>query len=458
MDSGRDVRLWAVLLLLIITAPRATAAAQSGEKHSLAAKHRRGELSRVEIALQVGGQVKLIDDKGKANDLPMSVMANLGYDEALLALDPAGHPTRSARYYDDIRAVIKIDQGGEKPTLDPQRRLVVADRADKGNCQLYCPSEPLKREELDLIDLPGGTLVLDDLLPAEPVAVGETWKVGDTTLAALLCLDAVSWCEVEGVLGEIQDGIAEIAAAGSLTGAISGISTDVELKIKIKFDTRAARIVQFAMLVKENRPIGHVGPGLDTVAKVIIGIRPLERSQKLTVQALSQIPDQTAAELLDLGYSPPGGQFRFQYDRRWYVTSDDPKLAVLRMVDRGELVAQCNVSALPKVEKAVTLAQFQRDVERSLGKNFGQFVGAVQDVNDAGYAVFRVVVHGDVGGLPIEWIYYLIQDRQGRRVSLAFTLEQNLQERFAATDLGIIADMRLTDPPTPTAAKPVRTQ
>ncbi len=458
MDSSRTVRLWALSLVFLVACAGAAGAAQTGEKHTLAAKHRRGELNRVDVALQVGGDLKLVDDKGKSNSLPMSVLANLGYDEALLALDAAGKPRRSVRYYDDVRAVIKIDRGGDKPSLAPTRRLIVADRSDGANCQLYCPSEPLAREELDLIDVPGGTLVLDDLLPADPVAVGQSWKLSDTTLRALLCLDAVSWCDVQGVLSEINENMADIAVAGSLTGAISGISTDIELKIKIKFDVRAARITQFAMLVKEKRAIGHVGPGLDTVAKLIVGIRPLEKSKTLTPEVLAAVPQETSPVLLDLGYTPPGGQFRFQHDRRWYVTGDEPKLAVLRMVDRGELVAQCNISALPAVKKAVTLAEFQHDVERSLDKNFGQFVAATQTVNEAGYAVFRVVVHGEVGGLPIEWIYYLVQDRQGRRVSLAFTLEQNLQERFAATDRAIVAALRLTDPPTPTAAKPVNTQ
>ncbi len=458
MDSSRTVRVATYFLLLFLAAAARVGAAQSGEKHMLAADHQPGELTRVQIALQVGGDLKLVSDAGKASDLPMSVVANLAYDESLLVVDPAGKPTRSARYYDDVRAVIKIDKGGEKPSLDTSRRLIVAERPEGSACQLFCPAEPLKREELDLIDVPGGSLILDDLLPADPVALGESWKLTDTTLAALLCLDAVGWSDASAVLGEIKDGLADIAAAGTLNGAVGGIATEIEVKIKLKFDVQARHITQFAMLVKEKRAVGHIGPGLDTVAKLIVNLTPIEHSMHLTAQVLETIPLQTAPEQLALGYTPKGGQFRFQYDRRWYVTEDDPKLAVLRMLDRGELIAQCNISALPKLEKPVTLAAFQRDVERSLGKNFGQFVGASQEVNQAGYAVFRVAVHGEVGGLPIEWIYYLVQDRGGHRVSLAFTLEQSLAERFDATDQAIVAAMMLTEPPTPTAAKPVETK
>jgi len=455
MDSSRTVALFSLLLLLAGAANPAGAAAQTGEKHLLSAQHRAGELARVQIALQVGGDLKLVDNQGKASELPMSVVANLAYDEALLAVAPDGKPLRSARYYDDVRAVIKIAKGGEKPSIDPARRLIVAERKPDEAAQLYCPTAPLKREELDLLDVPGNSLVFDDLLPAEPLAKGESWKVSDKALAALLALDAVSWCDASGLLGDITDGIADIAVGGTVNAAVAGISTEIELKIKIKFDTRARQIRQCAMLVKEKRAVGHIGPGLDTVAKVIIDVSPLPQSQHLTAEALQKLPKQAPAEVLALGYEPRGGQYRMQYDRRWFVTEDEPKLTVLRMVDRGELIAQCNISPLPKLEKPIPLAEYQRDVERSLGKNFGKFASAGQTINETGYAVFRVVVHGDVGGMPIEWIYYLVQDRSGKRVSLSFTLEQSLAERFAETDRELVAAITLTDPPTPTAAKPV---
>ncbi len=456
MDSNRTVALFSFLLLLFGAANPAAAAAQTGEKHLLSAQHRAGELARVQIALQVGGDLKLVDNQGKTSELPMSVVANLAYDEALLAVAPDGRPIRSARYYDDVRAVIKIAKGGEKPSIENARRLILAERKPGEVAQLYCPTSPLKREELDLLDVPGNSLVIDELLPTEPVAKGESWKVSDKALAALLSLDAVSWCDASGLLGDITaEGIADIAVGGTVNAAVAGISTEIELKVKIKFDTRARQIRQFAMLVKENRAVGHIGPGLDTVAKVIIDVTPISNSQQLTAAVLQGLPAAAPAEVLALGYEPLGHQYRMQYDRRWFVTEDEPKLTVLRLVDRGELVAQCNISPLPKLEKPIPLAEYQRDVERSLGKNFGKFVSAGQTINEAGYAVFRVVVHGEVGGMPIEWIYYLVQDRSGKRVSLSFTLEQSLSERFADTDRALVSAITLTDPPAPPAATPV---
>ena len=204
-----------------------------------------GELARVQIALQVGGDLKLVDDKGKTQRAAHERGGQFGIRRSTPGTStPAGKPTRSVRYYDDVRAVIKIDKGGEKPAVDPTRRLIVAERKPgEGGCQLYSPAEPLKREELDLIDVPGNrawcstTCCRTSRWPAAKAGKSPT-----ATLAALLCLDAVSWCDASGILGEIKDGVADIAVGGTLNGAaVAGISTEIELKIKIKFDMTARR-------------------------------------------------------------------------------------------------------------------------------------------------------------------------------------------------------------------------
>ena len=454
MDSSRSVQA-ALAVALLILAPQIAKTADLAAKQSLKSKHRVGELARIEVALQVGGDLKLVVD-GKNKNLPMSVIANIGYDEQLLALDDDGHPRRSLRYYDDTRAVIKVEQGGDKPKLDDAHRLIAVERLADAALVLFCPAAALKREELDLIDVPGNSLLGDSLLPREPVAYGESWKLTDQAMAALLTLDAVSWTDVTAVLGETKEGVVEIAAAGSVNGAAGGVSTEIEVKAKYRFDLARGRVVYLAMLIKEKRAVGHIGPGLDTVAKLIVSMTPIEKSIHLTPELVARTQPELTPELESLDYSAVSGQFRFPYDRRWHLTVDDAKLAILRLMDKGELVAQCNVSMLPGEKKSpVTLAEFQHDVQTSLGKNFGQFTNASQSTNEAGYSVLRVVARGVVSELPIEWVYYLIQDPQGKRVSLAFTYEQDLAERFAQADRAMVQRLRMTETPATTAVKPV---
>ena len=96
-----------------------------------------------------------------------------------------------------------------------------------------------------------------------------------------------------------------------------------------------------------------------------------------------------------LEYEAPAHTFGFRYDRQWFVTSDEPNVAILRMIQRGELVAQCNISALLAVQKEITLAGFQQEIQNSLDKNFGQFVKASEETTPEGYRVYRVVANGD---------------------------------------------------------------
>jgi hypothetical protein len=452
MDSSR-IRQCLAALALLAAAIHPLAAADLAEKHLLKSHRQPHELTRVEVAVQMGGDLKLVTD-GQPKQLPMSVVANLKYDEQLLATDDQ-RPTRAIRYYDDARAVIKVDKGGEKPALDNAHRLIAVEKQAKRAAVLYCPAAPLAREELDLIDVPGNSMLVDQLLPAEAIALGQSWKLSDQGLCELLGLDAVSWTDVESVLGEITEGVAHMAAAGSVSGAVGGVSTEIELKAKYRFNLKQQRVTYLALLIKEKRAVGHIGPGLDTVAKLIMTFTPLASSEHLSQAALATVPDKLTPEMLELSHTGLAGGFRFEYDRRWYLTSEDPKLAVLRLLDRGELVAQCNVSPLPNGQKSsANLAEFQHDVQDSLGKNFGQFVNASQGTNDAGYTVLRVVARGVVSQLPIEWIYYLITDGKGQRVTLAFTFEQDLEERFAQADRVLVSQLRLTEPPAPTAAKP----
>jgi hypothetical protein len=229
------------------------------------------------------------------------------------------------------------------------------------------------------------------------------------------------------------------------------------LKIKYRYDTQSQRITWLALLIKEKRSIGHVSPGMDVVSKMIVKVAPLAESPELSDEKLSGLATSPTAALSALAYQSKDEHLQFNYDRRWFVTSEDRNLVVLRMVERGELVAQCNVGLLPaksEQNKEMTLQDFQHEVQTSLGKNFGQFVNAGQRTNKAGYREYRVTANGQVSELAIQWIYYLIQDKNGPGVSLAFTLEQSLEERFGKADRNLAAQVRLVASPAETAAKP----
>ncbi len=403
-------------------------------------------VNRIKSSVEVGGDLTIVKDS-KVKPLKLEVAANLDYDERLFdGQDSEEGPWHSIRHYRRADAAIRIDDDTIKPTLTEDRRLVGV-KIEGANVTMFSPEGPLTREELDLIDLQSNSLLLDRLLPLEPVSIDDTWKHSDDLIAALLRLDAVSFCDISSKLVSVKDRVALIEASGRVSGAIGGVSTEIQLKAKFQFSLDSKSLVWFGLLIKEQRSVGHVGPGLDVVARIQMTISSASDSPRLSNEALQGVtlaPDET---LTNLAYESSTGGWQFACDRRWFITNDEADKAGIRMVDRGELVAQCDISSIPPVEisKLTSLSKFQEDIKRGLGDSFGQFVNAAQSSNKTGYRVLHVIVDGEASEVPIRWIYHLLADQQGRQVIFVFVVEGNLIEHFGRADEELIENVRLID-------------
>ncbi len=299
--------------------------------------------------------------------------------------------------------------------------------------------------------MPANSLVLDDLLPATPVELKGTWKPSEEAVQALLGLDALSSTDVESTLGEVSNqGLATITMAGKVRGAVGGVASDIELKAKM--EAQEGRIVRMALLIKEKRAIGHVNPGLDVVAKVLIKVAPIATSAHVSPAVVAKLPSRASASLTQLVYQPKDASYELWHDRRWFNTSDERALSVMRYLDRGELVAQCNISPVADAPQgknilAMSLDEYQNEVKEALGKKFGQIVNSSESEIDQNH-IYRVVAEGEQSELPIRWVYYLIVGPKGQRVSLSFTMEASLAERFGGADQELVAQIKLSERPT----------
>jgi len=447
MARSMRSRGWIVLLAAgcMLSGDKSLTAA---EKHRLESSRKPGDAAAVRVELEVGGELKVVAD-GKVKPLKMNVAAKLAYEEKLLGTS-AENPARAryARHYDLADAKIKIEAGEVSPQLRDERRLIVVDAA-ADQTLLFSPQGPLTREELDLLDVPGNSVWLEDLLPAKPVAIGDQWRHSDQLVASLLGLDAVSQSDVTSELKMIDAENARCELAGQVHGAVGGVATEITLKAKYRFNLKQRRVAWAGLLIKEKRSVGHVATGLDVVAKMQISISPGANPKHLTANLLRRISLDSPAQPITLECQSPTGKFAFQHGRGWHVMNDAGEVLTLRFVDRGELVAQCNVSAPPDIEpgKQPTLAAFQKEIQNGLDKNFGQFVQASESVNSVGHVIYRVVAEGKVSDLPIQWRYYLVTDDQGRQAVFAFTLESELAAQLGDADQELIASLEFADRP-----------
>lgn len=403
----------------------------TGKSISLHSSRQPGETTRVEALLEVSGDLSLVDND-KVAKLPLAVNAKLVYDEKLLVGAPNSLASlRALRHYDHARADINIEKGSVHPELRAERRLIGA-TVSKSGATLFSPDGPLLREELDLIDMQGNSLALESLLPTEAVSQGQRWPLKSEALGLLLGLEATSASDVECLLVDVADGSAKVELSGSVHGAIHGVASEIELRAKYKFDLEVGRITWFAMVLKERRSIGHVDPGIDVVAKLQMKLTPGVDSEQLEPAAL-KLTNQSFTNIdTRLSHESLGGNYGLVYDRRWFIMNDEGKSTVFRYIDRGELVAQCNISvpALGGPTTVPSLEKFQLEIEQSLGSHFGQFVRASEGHDQYGRRLLRVDATGNASELPIQWSYVHISDESGNQAVLLFTVEQGLVERF----------------------------
>ena len=410
-----------------------------GDTYSLGSLPKPGSCRRVQVTLEVRGELRLNADGKQIVSLPLEVEGRLLYDERILEVGEEPWQRQSVRSYNEALAKIKAGKGVVNRTLAPEQGLIMA-LAKPDESLLFCPHEPLRRETLDLIDVQGNSLLVDRLLPPEPVAIGDTWTPEERWLARLFGWDLVTQSDVTARLASVSERVALIEFSGRMEGSTGGVAAEIELNGKGNFHLDQQLMTWYAVSLREKRAIGHAEPGFEVTARLRMAMQAGGIPPELADSQLAQIPQTTGGTPDLLSFRSDHADFRLLHDRRWRSMLDRHDLSVLRLVDRGDLIAQCNISELPAFEagKHLSLDEFRADVQQNLGEQFGQIVEASQTEGSNGNRILRVVVSGMASEISIQWVYYHISNEQGRRAAMAFTFESDLVERFAEADRTLV--------------------
>jgi len=441
------------MFLLAVVSP--LIAGEDSSRHDVTPAQHVGEMVHVEVLVEAEGKLKMVRGD-KAETIPMNVTGRLTYDEKRLAegVLPSHHP-RSIRYYDQAEVTMKLDKTELKSDLSEPRRTILAECGSDGQT-LFSPLGSLTRDELDLISLPASSLLIEGLLPTQPIAVDERWPIDADLLAALLELDAVGTSDVKARLVAMTERSAKFELEGTVNGAIDGVSTEMKIKAKYRLNLGRRHLDWLAIVIREKRSVGYAAPGVEAVARVQMKISPLESSGHFSDAAMEQITLQDHPELKRLRYRSNLSRVEFLYGRRWRIMGEESDRLTMRCIDRGELLAQCNVAVLPKEAKGkrLPLEKFQTDIRRALGESFGRFVRAAESGDEQGRAVYRVVVRGQASELPMTWIYRFVADREGNQVVFVVTAEEELMPRVGDADERLVESVRFVDRKIASAARP----
>lgn len=409
----------------------------------------------VRCRLQANGEIRTAVGDGEAVALKLAVDGRMSFLERRLpAAGRDSHALRSVRSYQLAEASINVGERKTSNRLPATSRLVVAEGQVNG-VRVWSTSGPMTSDSIELLRTPGDSLALIAVLPNREVEAGSTWKPPHWVVQTLTGVEAVTKSELSCNVTSLDERYAIIAVEGQIEGAILGALTTVTVKGQVAFDVKNGHIRQAQITQTEQRAVGTVSPGMQVTATMYVDRQLSDATGPLTTDLVDSIPIAPEARQLAVTFVAPWDLY-FTHGRDWHVFHQTGDVAVLRLVEDGSLVAQCNVSRVPSVAagRHTPEEQFIGDIQTALGSQLRE-IGAAKPISLEGdRLMYRVTAKGQTRDVPMEWYYYLGAAPDGRQVAFVFSLESRLAESFVDRDLELVRSVRFLAPAQKTAVKP----
>jgi len=404
-----------------------------------------GESTRSSVTLKAEGSFRpaTLPGSPEAKPLALKVETRVEFVERVDAVDSQGAPRRTFRQVEVATATINGEVRPSSSVLRADLATLVADRREK-SVGIVSVGGPLTRSELELIQGPGDPMALAFLLPSKPVSIGDHWTVGDLAARNLSGYDALAGNALEATLESLDESSAKIRLLGTIRGAALGGEGSMACDGVFTFDRSARRVSRLTLRRAETRRPGPIEAGLD-VKSVISVVRdasptvaPLDDPKFLAKAVeVSRVPDL-------LLFNAPDGKYSILHDHDWHLYWDDDRQVILKRLDRGEMVAQCNIAVGPNAGKGrhQDLEQFRNDLRKALGQRFLRFVSDGEVEGAAlGHFRYKVTIQGRQDDSEVLWHYYLIASPEGNQIIATFTLGLAQQAQFADQDLRLIGSL-----------------
>ena len=390
----------------------------------------------------------------KAAHLSQNVSAALSYRERRLLGPGSGSESfRAVREYETAQADINVEGNKTASRLPDGLKIIVAQGRVEG-VELYGLNGLLTADELDLIRSPADSLALISLLPTKEVEIGDKWTVPGWAFQMLTALDAVVKGELECTLDSVEKGIARVKMNGKLEGAAVGSTTEVTVTGHFTYNLEDKHIAETDFVQSETRAVGPVSPGLDIKARIRLLRQPSKVPGRLGDQKIIETAAvDSAASAKFLRFESPWN-IGVQHSRHWHVYKVDDKVAVFRLLDEGNFIAQCDMASIAAAKPGEHLPEqtFQADIRRSLGERLRTISkGDIIPSSDRKF-VYRVSAEGVVGDRQVTWVFYLVADATGRQASLMFAVDTALYEKMTKHDRELVDSLKFGPAPVPRAA------
>jgi hypothetical protein len=401
-----------------------------------------GKFFRIKLDMTLTGEIKINQD-GKKVPLNQAAQANHVYLERILDVGPTGLPCKTARRYQEARAMITVVKQPKELSLRPDRCLMVAQR-HKDQGLIYSLAGPLTAEERELTEH-FDSLSVTGLLPGKAVAVGATWKVTNAVVQALCNFEGLTSQDLVCKFEEIKSGVAHVSITGKATGIDTGALVKLAIQATYHFDLKNKRLTWLEWKQKDERDQGPASPASTADVTTRLTRTAIDPPRELSDLALVAVPDgyEPPASMTQIGYIDKKKRFDLLYAREWRVVGLTEDHFIMRLMDRGDFIAQATVTPWTGDQpgKHMTAEAFQEAMAETRGWEADQVLQAGEVSSEGGRWIYRVSSLGRLDGLKVMQNFYLVAGPDGQQVVLVFTMTPAQAQKIGTRDLSLVGSL-----------------
>jgi hypothetical protein len=427
-------------LLMSIALALAAAGASRAQSVDLIEAPLAGRCCRIELALELKGKIT-VQQQGETVSFPHEAQARHVYVERVMHVaDGAdGAIDKTARHYQKAEATITFNKQTSRRTLRAERASMVAQRS-KDELLVYSPRGSLSREEKELTEH-FDTLAVPGLVPNKAVKVGESWRLATPAVMALCDLVGLTDHDLTCKLEHIKGDVATVSIAGTVSGIAQGAQVKLLVDAHYEFDRKDQRVVAVLWRQSEQRQQGPISPAMSADVSIELKRTPIAEPVELNEVALVPAQAEPAADVLNLHYRDGKGRYELQHDRAWHVVSPESSAQlVLRLMDRGDFIAQATISpwkhADPKA--VVSLEQFYELMKTTPGWQEEEILEKTELKQPRGHARYRVTASGILNEAKAVQSFYLVVSPEGEQLIVSFAIVPAQVQKLGARDLELV--------------------
>ncbi|WP_020472081.1 hypothetical protein [Zavarzinella formosa] len=399
-----------------------------------------GDCHHVVIKTSLTGNLKVARED-KTVPLPVKASNDHDFVERVLTVDKSV-AKKVARYYETAQSVAQVDSDKIERSLRSDRRRIVAQRIGEG-LLTYAPAGPLTQSEVEVVSEHFDTLHLMGLLSDKETELGEKWKISNAIAQSMCLFDGLISQDLEGTLESTKEGVATIRVLGTAKGIENGAMATLTVEAMLSFDSKAAKITGITWKQKDIRDQGPVSPAADVETQTTVKRESLkEEPKELSSAALIGVPseDDPPGVVKQLSHTDPKGRYRFAYARDWHVVGQTDHHLVMRLLDRGDFVAQMTMTMWKNAGAGKHLSpdEFQKIVSASPGWAMEQVVDHGEVAGDADRWAYRITARGELDGTKVVQNFYLIANTLGEQMIVTFTMKPTNLARLGTKDLAVV--------------------